>query len=157
MLAANLLAWSRMKRQETAGGTRRGGFSLLEMLIVVVLLGLLTLMSMPRIERALVRRDLAGARAATTSLIARAKSAAVQRRRPVTLAIDSSLAVLSSGPQFLALVHYQSLFGVRANASAASLTVQPTGLVTTGTPFTIRFTKGSRTDSVLVTGYGRVQ
>lgn len=131
------------------------------MLIVVVLLGVGALMAMPRLERAMVRRDLAGARAATTTLMLQAKAAAVQLRRPVTLSVDSLRAVLtvptSSGTRHLALVHLKSSFGVSVSSSSPTIVVQPTGLVAAGTPFTVRFAKGARSDSVRVTGYGRVQ
>jgi prepilin-type N-terminal cleavage/methylation domain-containing protein len=137
------------------------GFTLIEMMLVVTIVGIVVLMAMPRIEQALVRRDLAGARAATATLILQAKASAVQRRRPVTLSIDSMRAVLTaptpSGVRHIALVHIKSSFGVATSSSAGSITVQPTGLIATGTPFTVRFYKGSQSDSVRVTGYGRVQ
>jgi len=138
------------------------GFGLLELLIVVVIVGMLVLMAFPRIERALARRDLQGSKAAVNSLVLRGKSAAVQLRRPVTLAITGNNAVLSAPTaggtlQYLAVADLASAYGVAVTSSSPDLTFQPTGLVVTGTPFTVRVTKGALSDSVRLSGYGRIE
>jgi prepilin-type N-terminal cleavage/methylation domain-containing protein len=142
--------------------SRRAGFTLIEMVLVVVLLGILVLMAMPRMEGALVRRDLAGARAAAHSMVLRARTAAVQLRKPVTINADTALVWLTvpaagGGSQRLAVLNVMAEYGVRLGPSAASLVVQPTGLVATGTPFRLGLSKAGRLDSLRVTGFGRVE
>lgn len=151
--------------QERSSESRRwrsAGFSLVELLVVVVIFGILVLIAFPRIEVALARRDLQGSKAAVNALLLRGKSAAVQLRRPVTLAISGNNAVLSvptaaGTVQYLAATDLASAYGVAVASSSPSLTFQPTGLVTTGTPFTVRVTKGALTDSVRLSGYGRIE
>lgn len=138
------------------------GFALLELLIVVAILGILTLLALPRMESAMVRRDLAGARSSLSTLVLQAKAVAVQRRRPVTMAVDSSKAWLTvpaggGSSELVAVLNLGPLFGVRMASSAASITVQPTGLVASGTPFMVQLIKAGRMDSLRITGFGRVE
>jgi prepilin-type N-terminal cleavage/methylation domain-containing protein len=139
----------------------RRGFTLVEMLIVVVLLGTLTLMAVPRIERALAYRDVDGARSSLSALYQRAKLAAVQHRRPATLTMTASDAwatvTTPSGTTSLGRVALRSEFGVAATFSSGSLVIQPTGLVLAGTPFVVRLAKSGLLDSVMITGYGRLE
>lgn len=141
--------------------SNRRGFSLVEMLIAVILIGIVVLMAMPRIERALVRRDLSSARSGVVSLIQRAKAAAVQRRQAVTVNVSSSMAWLtaatSGGSQIIASLNLSAQYNVSATSSAATLTFQPTGLVVSGTPFTVWLSRATRPDSIRVTGYGKIE
>jgi prepilin-type N-terminal cleavage/methylation domain-containing protein len=140
----------------------RAGFSLVEMMVVVAIIGILTLMALPRIDTALSRRDVAAAKSGLANLFLRAKVAAVSNRRPTTVSVASgsayaTLTTVTGTTQYVGGMIVFSNSGVTASPSAGSLTIQPTGLVTNGTPFTVRLTKGSITDSVVVLGYGRVQ
>lgn len=129
--------------------------------MVLGLVGILMLIAFPRIERMLVRRDLTAARAGFSALVLRARTAAVDRRQPIRLEVDSASVWLSAttpnGPETIATLPLQAEFGVIAAASARGFTVQPTGLVKGGTPFTVRFARGGINDSVQVTGYGRIR
>jgi len=139
------------------------GFSLLEMLTVVVMIGVLTLITMPRIERALSRRDVSAARVELANLFLRAKVAAVSARRQTTLNVASGTAYVtqvdqSGATQYVSGALVFTTSGVTATPTASSLAIQPTGLVTGGvTPFTVVLSKNGFTDSVVVSGYGRVQ
>ncbi len=139
----------------------RAGFTLIEAATVLGLVGMLMLIALPRIERVLVSRDLAAARAGFSALVLRARTAAVDRRQPIRLEIDSASVWLSAstpnGPETIATLALREEFRVIAAASASGFTVQPTGLVKGGTPFTVRFARGGMTDSVQVTGYGRIR
>lgn len=139
----------------------RGGFTLIEAATVLGLVGMLVLIALPRIERVLVSRDLAAARASFSTLLLRARTAAVDRRQPIRVEIDSAsvwlLASTPNGPEAIATLPLREEFRVIAAASASGFTVQPTGLVKGGTPFTVRFARGGLTDSVQVTGYGRIR
>lgn len=139
----------------------RAGFSLVEMLIVVSILGILILMTVPRIERALALRSIANARVGVANLFLRAKTAASATRQTATLTVNGTSAFASlatpTGLRFLSdPVGFQDL-GVTVSASAASLTIQPTGLVISGTPYKVVITRSGVSDSVMITGYGMVK
>lgn len=137
-----------------------GGFSLVETLVVVTMLGILMLMVIPRVERSLARVNIVAARVGFSSFFLRARNSAIQSRKPVVVSFASGTAVAgTSGVMFgqsSMVLNFQGLYGVSASASG-SLTIQPTGIVSNGTPFVLQLTKGSVVDTVQVTGFGRVE
>lgn len=162
LLEARLLLTDRDMQLRPALGSRVG-FTLTEMMLVVVIIGVLSLVTAPRLERELARRSVAAAKVSFSASYRRARAAAVQNRRPTTITIASGLVTVSvSGPggttSFVGQsLYYPTLFGVTPTASSGSLTINPTGLVTSGTPFTVALNRGSVYDTVWVTGYGRLE
>ena len=150
---------------ETIGCKRRssGGFSLVEMLIVVSMIALLILLVAPRLEPILAARQVNAARGDFTQLYNRARMAAVQTRRPATLTVTGGAAVaeitLASGvkQRVAPVIFFDSLFRVSAVASPTTITIQPSGLVTTGLPFELVLTRSSAADTVRISGFGRVE
>ena len=142
-------------------GSRRSGFSMLELLIAVTVLGILTLIAMPRIGRAAAFRDVAATKSEVSALLLRAKAVAMQRRRPVVfvVAVDRALATTTTPAGttvFLGAAPYETERGVEVSP-VGSLTVQANGLILSGTPYTIRLGKGGVVDSIRITGFGRVE
>jgi Tfp pilus assembly protein FimT len=137
------------------------GIGLVEMVMVLSLLGIIMLIAVPRVDRALTSRDLSGAKAEIEALVRRGQAAAVQHRRSAQLEVDTGRAWVSvrepMGYRMIASVELGSSRGIAISASAPRLVVQPTGLVQSGTPFTIRLSKAGQTDSVRVVAYGRVE
>jgi prepilin-type N-terminal cleavage/methylation domain-containing protein len=141
--------------------SNRRGFSLFEAVTVVSIIGILTLIAMPRVSQALSRRDVAAARSEVSLLFLNAKAEAVRRRRPVTFLVDSARAAVSvtlpdGTVQYARAVTFTADHGVGAGP-ADSLTIQPNGFVLSGTPLVVRFRKGGVGDSLAVTGFGRVE
>ncbi len=139
----------------------RTGFSLIELVTVVAVIGLMMVIAAPRVADANVRRNVKGARAAVANLYARARIQAVQSRRPATLQFSDSLAwvTVATGAGFDTVGSVQNLrreFGVTIAASG-NVAVQPTGLVNAGTPIKITVTKAGKSDSVVISGYGKMQ
>jgi prepilin-type N-terminal cleavage/methylation domain-containing protein len=140
----------------------RAGFSLVEMLIVVVIIGMLTLIAMPRIDAAVTRRDVAAAKSGLTNLFLRAKVAAVTSRRPTTVTVGTgsayaTLVTPGGTTQYVGeTIHFDST-GVASAPSAGTIVFQATGLVTGGGTYTVLLSKRGVVDSVMVVGYGRVQ
>ena len=141
----------------------RAGFSLIELLTVVSVLGLMMVIAAPRLADANTRRNVKGARAAVASLYARARVRAVQARRPATLQFTDSLAWVTIPRGTGATVdtiggvqNLKALYGVSIVASG-DISVQPTGLVNAGTPIKVTVTRQSRSDSVIISGYGKMQ
>ena len=57
----------------------RSGFTTIEMLIVVAIIGIITLIGFPKIRRTLDKTNVRSARTATGTLVATARAAAIQR------------------------------------------------------------------------------
>lgn len=139
---------------------RRSGFSLVEMLMAVALLGLLLAIAAPRIADAGARRNVKGARAAIASTYARARIHALQARVPVTVQFDDSLAWVitpnGAGADTVGAVqNLGQLYGVSVVATG-SIPISATGLVA-NTPISVTVTKGAKSETFTVTGYGRIQ
>ena len=151
-----------MQRPRVRVAGPRRGFSLTELLLVVVVIGILLAMTAPRIASALARRSVVGAATGFESLFRRAKATAIQSRLPATITFASGVASVSVVRAGSSVVVGQNLdfaaqYGVAAAPSAVTLQIEPTGLVLTGTPFMFIATKGDAADTVRITGYGRVE
>jgi len=132
-------------------------------MVVVVIIGVLTLIIVPRIEPLVASRAVASARAGFTTLYSRARVAAVQNRRPATLTVDGNMmsvviSLAGGGSQNIGgAIRFDSTYGVTATASPTSVTIQPTGLVTTGLPFQLVLLRSNAADTVRITDLGRLQ
>jgi prepilin-type N-terminal cleavage/methylation domain-containing protein len=141
----------------------RAGFSLIELLTVVSVLGLMMVIAAPRLADANTGRNVKGARAAVANLYARARIRAVQTRRPATLQFSDSLAWVTIPRANSAVVdtiggvqNLKALYGVSIAASG-DISIQPTGLVNAGVPIKVTVTRQSKSDSVVISGYGKMQ
>jgi prepilin-type N-terminal cleavage/methylation domain-containing protein len=140
----------------------RGGFSLVEAMIVVVILGVLVLLVAPRFDPIIASRNVSNARSGFMNLYSRARIAAVQARRKATITVTGNLATatvdMPLGPQAVGTaIRFDSLYGVQAEASPTSVTIQPTGLVIGGLPFELVLVRSSVADTVRITAYGKIQ
>jgi len=140
----------------------RSGFTLVEMMITVVLLGILLTMTAPRIRDAVDVNNVRSARAAVANLYARARVTAVQQRKPATLRFNGNRVYVTvprgAGLDTVgAVVDLNTRYGVGVVAAGGNVTVQPTGLVNAGAAIVIGVSKGTHADSVTISGYGRLQ
>ena len=140
-----------------------GGFSLVEALIVVVMLGILAMLTVPRLEPILASRNVSGARSAFTNLYSLARLAASQNRTRATVSVTGGVAqakidLPGGGTQRVGqAIFFDSLYRVQAVATPTSLTIQPSGLITAGLPFELELQRSTVYDTVRITGYGKVQ
>ncbi|HKP28760.1 MAG TPA: prepilin-type N-terminal cleavage/methylation domain-containing protein [Gemmatimonadales bacterium] len=138
------------------------GFSLVEMLIVIVVAGLLMAMALPKLRNTLAQRDVNSARAAVANMYARARINALQTRKSTTINFSSTdtwvTVPITGGLDTIgAVAQLATLYGVSVNASVASITVLPTGLSNMGSTATITVTRSGKSDSVMISGYGRLK
>ena len=80
---------------------RRDGFTLIEALIVVVLLGLMVLIGLPKISSAMVRTDLRGARTTVVNMVAKARAASVQSNRITWVKINGTFVHVGARPRLV--------------------------------------------------------
>jgi prepilin-type N-terminal cleavage/methylation domain-containing protein len=139
----------------------KAGFSLIEALIVVVIMGLLLALVTPRIRDTTLTTEVRNARAAVANLYARARMVAVQQRKTATLRFNGNQVYVTVPVGAVldtvgAVTDLGSQYGVTLTASG-NVTVLPTGLVNAAAPITWKVTKSGKSDSLMITGYGRMQ
>lgn len=140
----------------------QAGFSLMEMLIAITVAGLMLALALPRIRDTLVTRDARSARAVLANMYARARVNALQTRRSSTIHFSGNevwvTAPLGAGLDTVgAVVNLTTIYGVAINASVGTITVLPTGLSNMAAVATIKVSRGGKADSVMISGYGRLQ
>lgn len=148
------------RRVPASGGPR--GFTLIEMLMVVVVIGILIGVAVPRVAVALARRDVFGATSSFASLYREARTAALQTRLPATIRFASGIAVVTVSRSGVIdtlgrPLNFATEFGLTPATTATTLQIEPTGLILTGTPFTVVATKRGIADTVTIVGLGRMQ
>jgi prepilin-type N-terminal cleavage/methylation domain-containing protein len=151
-------------RTHSGRPSSRAGFSLVEILIVIVLAGLMLALAMPKLRQGLVMRDVKSARSALANMYARARVNALQTRKNSTVHFSGSqvwvtapLGTVPEGDTVGAVVDLTNAYGVTVNASASTITVLPTGLANMPATVTVRVTRSGKSDSVMISGYGRLQ
>jgi prepilin-type N-terminal cleavage/methylation domain-containing protein len=77
----------------------RNGFTLVETLIVVVLLGLMTLIAFPKMSAAMVRNDVRSARTTVINLVAQARTVAAQSSRLTWVKFEGNTAHVLARPR----------------------------------------------------------
>lgn len=152
-----------MQRRFQLPARSRRGFTLTELLLVIVVIGILLAITAPRIATAMARRNVTGATAGMDALFRRARASAIQTRLPATITFASGVATVtvdSAGtPKLVGQpLNFPAQYGgVAVTPSSATLRIEPTGLVLSGTPFTFIATKSGDADTTSVTGYGRIE
>jgi prepilin-type N-terminal cleavage/methylation domain-containing protein len=147
---------------------RRDGFTLVETLIVVVLLGLVVLIGFPKMSSAMVRSDLRGARTTMVNLVAKARAASVQSNRVTWIKVEGNSAYVGATPRLVALVGSSAdtvgavedlaeLFGVTV-AGVDSIQFDPRGFgAGFGATDSIMLSRGGHYSTITIDGLGRVR
>ena len=142
----------------------RQGFTLAEMLIVVVMVGALTMFALPKFSKLVESNKLGAAREEITSMIATARASAVQKGRTATLRINGNkmwvTAVPAHGGAAVTVVPMKnfSLYNVSVAATDSAITFDMRGfanprLSSTGV---FRIVGSSKRDSVCITTAGQI-
>jgi len=148
-------------RADGAFRKANAGFSLVEALIVVAVLGLLLAITTPKIRDASIRSNVRGARGAVANLYARARVTAIQTRKITTLRFNGNSAVITvPGVGKLdtigAVMNLNNEYGVTLTTTG-DITVLPTGMVNATVPKKVMVSKSGKSDSLMIMGYGRMQ
>jgi prepilin-type N-terminal cleavage/methylation domain-containing protein len=141
----------------------RRGFTLIEILIVVVLLGLIIGVTGPRLRTALLRQNVRSARDALVNMHSAARASAIQRGRYTALSIvgDTAL-VVAQHPVTAAFdtivnpTNLRSRFGVTVTTTNNWLVFDPRGMSTTWGTTRIVVQRGPFQDDIEINPLGRV-
>ncbi|HYF39668.1 MAG TPA: GspH/FimT family pseudopilin [Gemmatimonadales bacterium] len=147
---------------------RAAGFTLVETMMVVVILGTVALIGVPRMQSGMNSTNLRSARTALVNLIAKARASATQTSRVTVLKIEGNSAYVLARPRMVPLAGstadtvgsvqpLDQLYGVTITAAVDSIRFDPRGLGSGfggGTTFLI--SRNGHTDSIRVDGLGRV-
>jgi prepilin-type N-terminal cleavage/methylation domain-containing protein len=145
----------------------RSGFTAIEMVIVVVLIGIIAMIGFPKISKTLDKTNVRSARAAVGTLAATARAAAIQRGCRSVLhftATPSTVWVTTACPTKVDTVSgvqdLQARFKVTMSASRDSVQYDPRGLSMDGfaSNTVVRLTGAVTTnqDSVMINPIGKV-
>jgi prepilin-type N-terminal cleavage/methylation domain-containing protein len=147
----------------------RSGFTLVEMLVVVVLLGLVALIGFPKISAALVQNDLRGARTTMINLVAKARAASVQSNRVTWIKRNGNTAYVGATPRTALPIgvstadtigsvnNLAATYGV-AMSGGDSIQFDPRGFGawTGGSSVSIYLSRSGHADTIKIDGLGRV-
>lgn len=144
----------------------RQGYTITEMMIVVVIVGMLTMISLPKFSGLVERNKLTAAREEIAAAIATARAAAVQKGRTATVVFSGNrmwvTVVTSNSGTTTTVVPVKSLMTLYSVSIAASpdtsVTFDMRGFANPRLASTGKFliTKGARRDSVCITTAGQI-
>jgi prepilin-type N-terminal cleavage/methylation domain-containing protein len=145
------------------------GFTAIELLVVLVIIGIITVFGFPRVRTALLKSNVRSAKAAMGTLVVKARAAAVARGCNATMTLTSgstgtvSISVCAdtgTGTQILGGVDsLAARFSVVMTPSPTTLTFDPRGLATTYASMVVVFSAPSVSsirDSVIINQLGQV-
>lgn len=145
--------------------SRRHGFTLIEVLMVVVIISLTALMAVPRFRAAVNRSNLLSARAKVMASFSAARAAAAGSGRVTTMNILGNKVWVTATPRLNGAAgvdtivlpkNLSTMYGVTATPSNGSTVVlSQTGLGRA--PNNIVLSHGSLADTIKISQYGRVQ
>ncbi len=146
---------------------RRSGFTTIEMIIVVAIIGIITLIGFPKIRQTLDKTNLRSARAAVGTMAGTARAAAIQRGcrsalhfAAATNAVWVTTACPTKVDTLSGVQDLKARFRVTLTASRDSVQYDPRGLSLDGFPSnTVVWLTGSvatNKDSVMINPIGKV-
>ena len=144
---------------------RRSGFSTIEMVMVIVLIGLIAAIGFPRLRTGLEKQNIRSSKALIATLAATARGTAIQRGCSATLNLTGdSVWVTACGinpPAASVQVGTKKLvgseFNVMLSPNRPSVIYDPRGIATVFQPTTVRVIGPNYQDSVVINELGRVK
>jgi prepilin-type N-terminal cleavage/methylation domain-containing protein len=145
----------------------RKGFSTIEMIIVVVLIGLIASIGFPRLRRGLEKQRIRNTKALIATMVATARGSAIQRGCVATLNIATdSVWVTACGltgnpPPVNQLVgtskRVKNDVNITLSSTQATITYDPRGMRLDFLPTTVRVIGPTYRDSVMINELGKVK
>ena len=145
----------------------RKGFSTIEMIIVVVLIGIIASIGFPRLRRGLEKQRIRNTKALLATMVATARATAIQRGCVATLnfAVDSvwvtACGLVGNPPPATVLVgtakRVKADVNVTLSYTASTVRYDPRGIRLTFQPTTVRVIGPTYQDSVVINELGKVK
>jgi prepilin-type N-terminal cleavage/methylation domain-containing protein len=145
----------------------RKGFSTIEMIIVVVLIGIIASIGFPRLRRGLEKQRIRNTKALLATMVATARATAIQRGCVATLnfAADSvwvtACGLVGNPPPATVLVgtakRVKADVNVTLSYTASTVRYDPRGIRLTFQPTTVRVIGPTYQDSVVINELGKVK
>jgi prepilin-type N-terminal cleavage/methylation domain-containing protein len=143
---------------------RNRGFTVIEILMVMIIIGVLAAFGIPRLRNSLEKQNVRSAKALFATLVATARGVAVSRGCPATLTmtVDSAWVTACgvSPPAASVQVGTKKLIGddfnVKLGPSVSSLIYDPRGISTAYQVVTVQVIGTTVTDSVIINQVGKV-
>ena len=144
---------------------RRNGFTLVEMVMIIVIMGIMMMMMFPKMQGWSARADAQGARTSVTALLARARAAAVSSNRQVTVTFASARGLATASPRLSGAGTVDTIgsplsldlqYGVTMTPDNWSVTYDPRGIGTNIDTWTVTATKSGHSAALTVAPYGRI-
>jgi prepilin-type N-terminal cleavage/methylation domain-containing protein len=148
---------------------RRDGFTLVETLIVIVILGLIVLIGFPKLSSAMVQSDLRSARTTIVNMVATARAVSVQSNRLTWIKFEGNTAHVLARPRLTvagtgdadtvgAVRDLSDQYGVAVAYGVDSIRFDPRGFgMGSGATDTIILSRGGHSSMITIDGLGRVR
>lgn len=156
-----------LKSWRAGGHARPTGFTLMEMLLVILILGITMLIGLPRMSAGVTSASVRGARTTLINQLTRTRIAATQTNRIALLKVQGNNAVILLRPRLLpgvgdadtlgAVARLGDSYGVTVSGAVDSVRFDPRGMASgfgTGTTFAI--SRYGTTETIRIDGLGRV-
>jgi prepilin-type N-terminal cleavage/methylation domain-containing protein len=148
--------------------TARAGFTLIELMIAISIVGLLMLFGIPKAQAAFRQTQLRSARNAVINLYYQGRARAINESRTVTINLNGTSVWLTAQPRRTPVAgsdrdtvgtvqNLNAQYGITLVPGGATYAIDARGLGTPGADNKIVFTKSGVRDSFTITGYGRIQ
>ncbi len=142
----------------------RRGFTFIEMMTAIVLVGIIAAIGIPRLRGSLQKQNVRSARAAIATLVATARSVAVQRGCSATLNMNADSAWVTAcgiNPPAASVVVgtkklVASVYGVTLSSTSSTLVFDPRGIATVFQTTTVHVIGPTYRDSVVINQVGKV-
>lgn len=145
----------------------RNGFTLIETLLALVILGTVVILGFPRMSAGVTSTNVRGARTTLINLLVKARTAATQANRITLLKIEGNNAFVLARPRLLpgvgvadtlgSVERLGASYGVTVTATIDSVRFDPRGLGTGfGTNTTFVISRNATADTIRIDGLGRV-
>jgi prepilin-type N-terminal cleavage/methylation domain-containing protein len=148
--------------------SRRVGFTLIEIMIVVVIFGIMVIVAYPKASSALVKNDVRSSRTALANTFSKARAVAMQGSRTGRVEFNGNNVLVTASPRVVAVAgsdrdtvggvqNLNSVYHVTLTPSPSTVVYDPRGFAAgLSQPLKLYLTRSGKRDSLTLDYLGRV-